>query len=158
MKNKYLTKSIAMLVAFTTLNVFAHASYITDSVEIPLRSTNSIQSNPTNLIEMLPSDTELQLLSTDSGWSQVETANGTIGWMISQYLSTKKPAKVVLKEVQIKLKEELEANNCNKLIKFILKDQKQLIIDLITQNKKLKVVLESTTNKCTKFRTELEVL
>ena len=124
-----LNKSIATLMAFTTLNVFAHASYITDSVDIPMRSNNKIEIDPSNLLRMLPSDTKLQLLSTDSGWSQVEIDEQT-GWVISRYLTSTKPARVKLLA------------------------REQLIKALIMQNKKLRVELESTTNKCSK----LEVL
>ena len=81
--------------------VHAHISnenthYITDSVEIPLRSSNKIQTNPSNLLRMLPSDTKLQLLYTDSGWSQVKTANGTVGWVVSRYVTSTTPARVKL--------------------------------------------------------------
>jgi SH3 domain protein len=109
--------------AFTTLNVFAHASYITDSVDIPMRSNNKIEIDPSNLLRMLPSDTKLQLLSTDSGWSQVEIDEQT-GWVISRYLTSTKPARVKLKA------------------------QSQLIKALIIQNKKLRVKRESMTDKC----------
>ena len=123
MTNKCLTKSIATLMTFTTLNVFAHVAYITDSVDIPMRSANKIQSNPSNLVRMLPSDTKLQLLTTDSGWSQVVTANGTVGWVVSRYVTSTTPARV-----------KLEA-------------REQLIKSLVKQNKKLRVELETMTNK-----------
>ena len=97
MTNKCLTKSIATVIVFTLISsVRAHVAYITDSVEIPLRSSNKIQTNPTNLLRMLPSDTKLQLLTTDSGWSQVVTANGTVGWVVSRYVTSTTPARVKL--------------------------------------------------------------
>ena len=132
MTNKCLTKSIATVIVFTLISsVRAHVAYITDSVEIPLRSSNKIQSNPSNLLRMLPSGTKLQLLSTDSGWSQVGTAKGTLGWVISRYVTSTTPARVKLKA------------------------REQLIKSLVKQNKKLRVELETMTNK---LMTELGVL
>jgi len=125
------TLIIAMLLLPNT-GVYAHipnenTHFITDSVDIPLRLTNSIQSKPSNLLRLLPSDTQLKLLSTDSGWTKVEIGDGTIGWVVSRYITTKTPAKVALKEV-------------------------------VRLNVKLKKELEFTTNQCSKYRTDLEVL
>jgi len=125
------TLIIAILLMTNTV-VYAHnvkPHYITDTVDIPMRSSNKVERDPSNLLRMLPSDTKLQLLSTDSGWSQVEI-DGLTGWVVSRYITSTKPARVKLKA------------------------RKRLIKALIMQNKKLRVELESTTNKCSK----LEVL
>jgi len=129
------TLIIAAMLLMTNTGVYAHMlnenpHFITDSVDIPLRSSNKIQTNPSNLLRMLPSDTKLELLSTNNGWTKVETADGTLGWVVSRYITSTTPAKVKLLA------------------------REQLIKALIMQNKKLRVELESTTNKCSK----LEVL
>ena len=41
--------------------------YVTDKVDIPMRSTNKIQSNPSNLIKMVSSGTKLEILITKNG-------------------------------------------------------------------------------------------
>ena len=64
--------------------------YVTDRVDIPMRSESKIQSDPSNLLRMLPSGTKLQLLSTDNGWTQVKFEQ-TTGWMISRYLTSETP-------------------------------------------------------------------
>ena len=124
--NKYKVVKHALLTMLIVMNTgtgHAHSSnenyYITDTVDIPMRSANKIQSNPSNLLRMLPSDTKLQLLTTGSGWAKVKTTNGAIGWVVERYITTKKPAKVTLKEMQrlnVKLKEDLEfmTDKCNK--------------------------------------------
>jgi len=129
------TLIIAILLMTNTV-VYAHnvkPHYITDTVDIPMRSSNKVERDPSNLLRMLPSDTKLQLLSTDSGWSQVEIdgITGADGWIISKYLSSTKPARVKLKA------------------------REQLIKSLVKQNKKLRVELETMTNK---LMTELGVL
>jgi mono/diheme cytochrome c family protein/uncharacterized protein YraI len=69
-------------------------TYITDMVDIPMRSNNKIQSNPSNLLKMIPSYTRLELLLTESGWSKVRLDNQE-GWIISRYLTSKKPELII---------------------------------------------------------------
>ena len=86
-------------------------TYITDEVEIPMRSSNKIERDPSNLLRMLPSGTKLEILVTKNGWSKVKFKE-TVGWIISRYLTNKKPAKVKLKEIEnkySKLKDELNS-------------------------------------------------
>jgi len=132
MQNKHL---MLILLMVASNGVHAHISnenthYITDSVEIPLRSSNKIQTNPSNLLRMLPSDTKLQLLSTDSGWSQVEI-DGLTGWVVSRYITSTKPAKVKLKE------------------------RSRLIKVLILKNKKIRADLKAVQDKYNKLLAEL---
>ena len=82
--------------------------YVTDMVDIPMRSENKIQSNPSNLLRMLPSGTKLEILSTESGWTKVKFEN-TTGWMISRYLTSKPPAQAQLEKLR-------QTYNANKLL------------------------------------------
>ena len=89
-----LTKSlfVSLLLMYSLVNAQSYV-YVTDTVDIPMRSASKIQSNPSNLLRMLPSGTKLQLLSTDSGWTQVKFEQ-TTGWMISRYLTSVLPANI----------------------------------------------------------------
>ncbi|HIC40711.1 MAG TPA: TIGR04211 family SH3 domain-containing protein [Piscirickettsiaceae bacterium] len=82
--------------------------YVTDMVDIPMRSENKIQSNPSNLLRMLPSGTKLEILSTESGWTKVKFEK-TTGWMISRYLTSKPPAQAQLEKLR-------QTYNANKLL------------------------------------------
>lgn len=124
-----LTKSLLMPLLLTHSFVNAQSYvYVTDVVDIPMRSENKIQSNPSNLLRMLPSGTKLELLSTNNGWTQVKFEEST-GWMISRYLTSALPAKVQLK----KLKQTYNANkllisknkNANKTLKEELEKLKE---------------------------------
>ncbi len=124
-----LTKSLLMPLLLTHSFVNAQSYvYVTDVVDIPMRSENKIQSNPSNLLRMLPSGTKLELLSTNNGWTQVKFEEST-GWMISRYLTSALPAKVQLK----KLKQTYNANkllisknkNANKALKEELEKLKE---------------------------------
>jgi len=104
-----LTKSlfVSLLLTYSLANAQSYV-YVTDTVDIPIRSANKIQSNPSNLLRMLPSGTKLQLLSTDNGWTQVKFEQ-TTGWMISRYLTSVLPAKTQLEKLR-------QTYNANKLL------------------------------------------
>jgi len=70
-------------------------TYVTDEFDIPMRSSNQIQSNPSNILKMIPSYTRLELLLTERlGWSKVRLDNQE-GWIISRYLTSKKPTQII---------------------------------------------------------------
>ena len=69
-------------------------TYITDEVEIPMRSSNKVERDPSNLLKMLPSYTQLEILLTEDGWSKIRLDNQE-GWIISRYLTSKKPEPVI---------------------------------------------------------------
>jgi SH3 domain protein len=84
-----------LLVASSILCVPASAAtvYISDALTVPLRRGPS---NGHKIINAaLPSGTALQVLSEDAaaGFTQVRTANGTEGWVPTQYLSNEPVAR-----------------------------------------------------------------
>lgn len=96
--------------------------YITDKVDIPFRSEKKISHD--NLLNMLPSGTKLQIISTQEGWTQVKFEK-TNGWVLSRYLANNPPARKQLKKLK-------RTHNANKLI---ISKQKQ---ENKTLQKKLK--------------------
>lgn len=115
--------------------------YVTDMVPIPMRSENSIQNNPSNLIKMLDSGTKLEILATENGWTKVKFED-TIGWMVSRYLTSNPPARVELKILrqndnsnQLSLSKQSDRNS--KLESQVKKLQKKNTA-LSIQNGKLK--------------------
>ena len=68
--------------------------YITDELDLPIRSDKSFGKN---IIRLLPSGTELSLLqSTEDGWAQIQF-DDTIGWIKTFYLSSSPSAREELK-------------------------------------------------------------
>ena len=82
--------------------------YVTDMVDIPMRSSNKVERDPSNLLKMLPSGAKLEILSTENGWTKVKYEK-TIGWMISRYLTSKAPAQAQLEKLR-------QTYNANKLL------------------------------------------
>ena len=110
--------------------------FITDTVDLPMRSQSKIANNPSNIIRMLPSGTKLEFLSTtETGWTQVKFENDT-GWIISRYLTNKEPAMVQLKKLK-------RTHTANKLLitkqKLTNKKMQEEMKELKVSNTKLSI-------------------
>ena len=105
--------SIALLII--TFNVNAESFvYITDELDLPIRSDKNFGNN---IIRLLPSGTELSLLqSTEDGWAQIKF-DDTIGWIKSFYLSPDPSSRE-------KLKKLTRSYNANKLLISKLSEEK----------------------------------
>jgi len=104
--------------------------YITDELDLPIRSDKNFGNN---IIRLLPSGTELSLLqSTEDGWAQIQF-DDTIGWIKTFYLSSNPSAREELK----KLTREY---NSNTLLISKLSDEKEEL------EKQLKSIKNDNTN------------
>ena len=89
--------------------------YITDELDLPIRSDKNFGNN---IIRLLPSGTELSLLqSTEDGWAQIQF-DDTIGWIKTFYLSSSPSAREELKTLT-------REYNSNKLLISKLSDEKE---------------------------------
>ena len=106
--------SIALLII--TFKVSAESFvYITDELDLPIRSDKNFGNN---IIRLLPSGTELSLLqSTEDGWAQIKF-DDTIGWIKSFYLSPDPSSRE-------KLKKLTRSYNANKLLISKLGEEKE---------------------------------
>lgn len=111
-------KFISLLLALMLLTLRVSAEsyvYITDQLDLPIRSDKSFGNN---IIRLLPSGTELSLLqSTEDGWAQIQF-DDTIGWIKSFYLSPDPAARE-------KLKKLTRSDNANKLLISKLSGEKE---------------------------------
>ena len=108
--------SLPLALILLTLRVSAESYvYITDQLDLPIRSDKSFGNN---IIRLLPSGTELSLLqSTEDGWAQIQF-DDTIGWIKSFYLSPDPSARD-------KLKKLTRTYNANKLLISKLSGEKE---------------------------------
>jgi SH3 domain protein len=134
-------KIVLITLAVFSLNAFSATVYITDEVDIPIRSDKTFEDN---IIRSAPSGTKLKILKTDSdGWTQVKFEK-TTGWVISRYLSNNPPARIELKELKI-------TDSANKLL---LKKQQATIKTLEKELKKFKE--SSKNNEMTALKAKAE--
>ena len=121
--------------------------YITDQVDIPIRSDKTFGNN---IIRSLPSGTELSILqiTDDNAWAQIKYEE-TIGWIIASYLSKDPPAREELK----KLKRTYNANNL--LISKFQVEKEELekqFVSLIKENADL--IVQSSKSQAEKAHIE----
>jgi SH3 domain protein len=90
-------------------NVLAETRYVSDRLEITMRSGKSTSHGITR---MLRSGTPLEVLDTDkkTGYSHVRTSSGTEGWVLSRFLMNGAAARDRLTAAEKKLA-ELELEN-----------------------------------------------
>ena len=93
-------KKLLLIALFaTSLSVNAvepSYAYITDEVNIPMRSDRSFNNN---LIKMLTTGDKLKVIRYFDGWTQVQYG-GQRGWVSARYLSVQEPAKNRLKQLK----------------------------------------------------------
>ena len=140
-------KILAIALMILTFKVSAESFvYITDQLDLPIRSDKAFGNN---IIRLLPSGTELSLLqSTEDGWAQIQF-DDTIGWIKSFYLSPDPSARE-------KLKKLTRTNNANKLLITKLSTEKE---DLENQLSSLKqentdLVVQSSKSQAEKEHIE----
>jgi len=77
--------------------------WVTDSFEITMRKGKD---NRQAIIRMLASGTKIELVEVDkeAGYSLVRTRGGTEGWVLNRYLRKSPPARVVMPDVEARLK------------------------------------------------------
>lgn len=108
---------LALVFALATPGL-AQTLYVTDKLEVPLRAGTSTRYK---IVRMLESGDQVQVLKHDkeSGHSQVKTADGTTGWILTRYLMNEpmprermiraEKALEPLKAENAQLKEQLQA-------------------------------------------------
>ena len=120
--------------------VLAAAMYVTDIVEITLRTGPSLQNK---ILTFLQSGQRLEIIQKDDQWSQVRTSGGTEGWVLNRYLTPQPTSKIRLERLEEKLA-SLSAQNAAlaKENNEIKADNRKYSSDLNTTDKDLKQVRE----------------
>jgi len=129
-----LQTNLALILIFLASSVNAETFvYITDQVDIPIRSEKSLGNT---IIRLLPSGTKLSVLQiTENGWTEVKYQD-TIGWISSRYLSNNMSAREELKQANTVINEnqllitkyETELKELNKQLLILNNKNKELVI------------------------------
>ncbi len=100
---------ICFILLFSSHIALAQSVYVTDNMDFTLRSG---ESNSHKIIKMLGSGTRLTLLAEnkETGYSQVQTDSGAIGFMLTRYTLNKPVSRWYLDKANKKL-EVLQAEN-----------------------------------------------
>lgn len=101
---------IGLVGLFASSVAVAQDAWVSDQFEVMLRTGPSTS----NAIErMLPSGTSLEVLETDAdaGYSRVQTAAGTEGWVLSRYLMNEPSAREQLRRLTGQLSSATDAGS-----------------------------------------------
>lgn len=101
---------IGLVGLFVSFAAVAQDVWVSDQFEVMLRTGPSTG----NAIErMLPSGTALEVLETDAaaGYSRVQTAAGTEGWVLSRYLMSEPSAREQLRRLTSQLSSVTDAGS-----------------------------------------------
>lgn len=139
---------IFFLISVATTATYAETRYITDRLEVTMRSG---ESNQYKILRMLGSGTALELLQTnsESGYSQVRTAEGAQGWVITRYLERQSSARVRLATAEKQLSRIKSENQklSEKLSQFTQENRQ-----LRTASSKLNTENEKQSQEVTRIR------
>ncbi|MEH6543730.1 MAG: TIGR04211 family SH3 domain-containing protein [Porticoccaceae bacterium] len=127
--SKLSTPKLFMLFVFLLWGTVASAAtqYISDQFLVPLRSSPC---NSCKIVHQgLKSGLALQVFNTEDSWTEVQTPNGTRGWIPNQYLSAEPVARDLLDSYRAQA-EALDDENTQ------LKKQKNTLIKENTTLKK----------------------
>lgn len=109
-------KSFAYLFACLLVSNVAEArtAYVTDKIEVPLRSG---ESERTKIVKMLDNGTLVTVLqeSTENGYTYVQSGNGAEGFILSRYLTGEPSARTQLETLTKKLEALQEENKALKV-------------------------------------------
>ena len=97
---------IGILLVFVTTSVQAQSMYVSEIVEITLRTGPGIDHK---VIAMIKSGQPVVVLEPGQEWTKVRLANEKEGYMLSRFLTEKKPNELLLDELKEKYK-NLESN------------------------------------------------
>jgi SH3 domain protein len=101
---------IGLVGLFASFGAVAEDVWVSDQFEVMLRTGPSTS----NAIErMLPSGTALEILETDAdaGYSRVQTAAGTEGWVLTRYLMNEPSAREQLRRLTGQLSSAADAGS-----------------------------------------------
>lgn len=154
-KRNNIVRSLVLLsiLAWFTSASYAETRYVTDQLEITLRSGKSIKNE---ILRMLPSGTAVEVLENDaaSGYSLVRVPGGIEGWVLSRYLMEIPAARNRLPALETRLAKDEENykalqkkyNELNRLKNELEQERNQLNIQNTRLNRELAEIKRVSAN------------
>lgn len=125
--------------------VHAAAMYVTDIVEITLRTGPSLQNK---IMTFLQSGQRLDIIQKGDEWSQVRTSGGSEGWVLTRYLTPQPTSRITLERLEEKYN-SLSAQNA-----ALVKENNEIK----SENRKFSTNLNTTDKDLKQVRSEYETL
>ena len=89
--------SAMTIVLAASFPALAQPTYVNPITKITMRTSPGVGNK---IIAMLPTGAKLEVLTKESDWSQVQLANGKIGWVLTRFLSQEIPVALVAERLK----------------------------------------------------------
>ncbi len=127
---------IGLLVTLLIL-VFSHTAqaetkYVVEHIQVNARTGSSVEHK---IVTMLESGQKVQVVEVDKDWSRIKLADGREGWILSRFLTSSEPRKLVLERLQ---KQYDELNDQMQVLteeNIFLKEENQILKSELDSNK-----------------------
>lgn len=126
-------------------SVHAASMYVTDFMEITLRTGPSLQNK---ILTFLRSGQRLEIIKKGDEWSQVRTSGGSDGWVLTRYLTPEPTSKIKLSMLEEKFT-NLTARNA-----ALVKENNEIK----SENRKYSTNLNTTDKDLKQVRSDYESL
>ena len=130
--------AVVMYAVMYSTPVPAKIMYVGDITKLNVRENRGADSN---IIGTLPSGEKVEVMTFSSGWTKIRFPDGTLGWVVSRYLTSDKPLGLQIEE----LKEQLASKH-------------QEIEDLKAENERLKTDNQTLTSRLDENMDKLAVI
>ncbi len=107
MLKRSLSLALLLILLLPGLAMAQQARFISDELALDLRSGPG---NQYRILQMVPAGTRVQVLDSDSGWTQVRLGTGMEGWVLSRLLTDQPSARSRLESAERALEEVREEN------------------------------------------------
>ncbi len=102
----FISIAICLLLSFTVVQA-ADLKYVTDRLQITMRTGQGLEHK---ILAMIKSGEEVEALQEDGQWTMIRLSDGKEGWVLSRFLTSKKPNRIMLEELE-KMNETLSSQN-----------------------------------------------
>ena len=94
---------VVQVLLVTTL--LARTMYVTDTFEIVVRSEKDA-STGRNIIRLLPTATQVEVLDMDDSWATVQLSDGRTGYVLKRYLISRVPYQETATRLQVEVEQQ----------------------------------------------------
>jgi SH3 domain protein len=110
----------------------AETKYVVEHIQVNARTGNSVEHK---IVTMLESGQKVQVLEVDKDWSRVKLSDGKEGWILSRFLTSAEPRKMVLEKLREKYNELNESGEWIVGGKQFLKEENRVLKSELASNK-----------------------
>jgi SH3 domain protein len=93
---------LTLLVLVFSHTARAETKYVVEHIQVNARTGSSVEHK---IVTMLESGQKVQVMEVDKDWSRIKLADGREGWILSRFLTSSEPRRLVLEKLQKKYNE-----------------------------------------------------